>query len=102
MQGAPEPGALLRRQDLQRVGQPPRGGDDEATRHGDRKVDVAVLEIELSLAEVLLGIPAAHVVVDGETRIPLRDFVQPTLGELLAPHAVGAVLGNLKRVPDLE
>src|SRR5205809_7770016 len=69
---------------------------DEPTWHGDRKVDVAVLEIELALAEVLLGVPAAHVVVDGEARIPLRDLVQPSLGELLASHAVGAVLRNLK------
>src|SRR5258706_5079525 len=102
LQRAREAGALLRGQDLERVGQLPGAGDNEAARYGDRKVDVAILEIELALAEVLLAVPAAHVVVDGEARIPLRDLVQPSFGELLASHAVGAVLRNLKRVADLE
>src|SRR5438552_214178 len=61
---------------------------DEAARHGDGEIDVAVLEIELALAEVLLAVPAAHVVVDGHARVPLRDLVQPALRELLAAHAI--------------
>src|SRR6266508_3645556 len=102
MQRAREAYALLRGEHFEWIRQTASTCNDEPTRHGDREVDVAVLEIELALAEVLLRVPAAHVVVDGEARIPLRDLVQPSLGELLASHAVGAVLRNLKRVADLE
>src|SRR6266508_2672421 len=94
--------ALLRGEHFEWIRQTAGACYDEPTWHGDRKIDVAVLEIELALAEVLLRVPAAHVVVDGEARIPLRDLVQPSFGELLASHAVGAVLRNLKRVADLE
>ena len=102
MQRPRETCALLRGEHFEGIRQTAGACDDEAARYGDRKVDVAVLEIELALAEVLLGVPAAHVVVNGDARIPLRDLVQPSFGELFASHAVGAVLGNLKRVADFE
>ena len=65
-------------------------GHDVAGRHRDGEVVVAVVEVELALAEVGLGVPAAHVVVDGDARIPLGELVQ----RAVAAHAVGAVLGN--------
>ena len=68
--------------------------DDVAGGNRDGVVDVAVLEIELALAEIRIGVPAAHVVVDGHARIPLRDLVE----RAVAAHAVGAVLGNDERV----
>ena len=81
-------------EDLRPVLQHAAAGDDVPRGHGDGVVDVAVLEIELSLPEVLVGVPAAHVVVDGHARIPLRDLVQ----RAVATHAVGAVLGDVERV----
>ena len=97
-----KPFALLRGQHLERVHQPAGSRDDEAARDGNGEIDVAILEIELTLAEILLGVPAAHVVVDGEPRIPLRDLVQPAFRKPFAPHAIRAVLGHLERVADLE
>src|SRR5207249_3219948 len=82
--------------------QRPRRRDDEAARHRDRDVEIAVLEVELALTEVLFGVPPAHVVVHREPRVPLRDLVQPATRELLAAHPVRAVLGDFKRVCQLE
>src|SRR5205809_7913557 len=56
----------------------------------------------LPLAEVLLGIPTAYVVVHRHARVPLRDLVQPAARVPFPPHAVGAVLGDLERVSELE
>ena len=94
--------ALGCRQHLERIREPSGPGDDESPRDRDREIDVAVLEVELALAEVLFRIPAAHVVVDCEARIPLGDLIQPPLCELFASHAIGAVLRHLERVADLE
>ena len=91
-----QPRALGCRQDLHRIGKPSGAGDDESARHRDREIDVAVFQVELALAEVLFRVPAAHIVVDGEARIPLGDLVEPALGELLAPHPIGAVLRHLE------
>src|SRR6266536_3504098 len=94
--------ALGRGEHLGRIEERAGGGDDVAARHGDRDVEIAVLEIELALPQVLLGVPAAYVVVDRHPRIPLGDLVQPAARVLLAAHAVGAVLGDLEVVGDVE
>ena len=60
----------------------------------DTVVDVAVLEIELALPEVRIGVPATDVVVHRHARVPLRDLVQ----RAVAAHAIGAVLRNAERV----
>src|SRR5439155_15634898 len=79
---ADEPRALVRGEHRDGVGERPRRGHHEALRHGDRHVEIAVLEVELALAEVRLGVPAAHVVVYRYPRVPLRDLIQPAAGEL--------------------
>src|SRR3989475_12919154 len=79
---------LARREHLHGVGQRARRRNDEAPRHGDGHVEIAVLEEELALAEVLLGVPTAHVVAHRDPRVPLRHLVQPATGALLTPHAV--------------
>src|SRR6266478_4212137 len=56
----------------------------------------------VALAEVLLGVPAAHVVVHRNPRVPLRDLIQPAAGELFPAHAVRPVLGHLEAVCQLE
>ena len=58
-----------------------------AGRRRDGEVDVAVLQVELAVAQVLRGVPAGDVVVHGHARIPLGDLVQPALGEVLASGA---------------
>ena len=75
MLGPGEARALGPGQHVNRIEQRPRTGDHVAARHGDGEVDVAVLEVELALAEVLLGVPAADVVIDCHTGEPLRDLV---------------------------
>ena len=75
-----------------------RRRDDVAGRHGHREVVVAVLEIELALPEIRLGVPAAQVVVHADARIPLRELVQ----RAVAPHAVGAVFRNVEVPRDVE
>ena len=95
-------GALGRGQHLERVQERPGRRHHEAARHGDRDVEVAVLEVELALAQVLLGVPAAHVVVHGEPGVPLRDLVEPSAGEPLAAHAVGPMLRHLEAVRELQ
>ena len=86
--------ALRGREHLGGVLQHAAAGDGVAGRRGDAVVDVAVLEVELALAEVRIGVPAADVVVDGHARVPLRDLVE----RAVAPHAIGAMLGNAERV----
>src|SRR5205823_5917818 len=93
---------LARREHLHGVGQRARRRNDEAPRHGDGHVEIAVLEVELALTEVLLGVPTAHVVVHRNPRVPLRYLVQPATGELLPPHAVGSVLRHFEAVGQLE
>ena len=100
--GARQPGALGGGEDLERIHERAARRDDEAARHGQREIDVAVLEVELALTEVLLGVPAPHVVVDREPRVPLGDLVQPPRGEVLPAHAVGAVLGDLEGEGELH
>ena len=97
-----EPGALVRGEHDRRVRERARRRHDEASRHGDRHVEVAVLEIDLALTQILLGVPAAHVVVHGHAWIPLRDLVQPAPRELLPTHAVRPVLGHFEPVRQLE
>src|SRR5207302_1862603 len=50
-----EAGALGGREHRDRVQQGARRGDQEARGDGERDIEVTVLEIELALAEVLLG-----------------------------------------------
>ena len=88
--GARESLALRGGEHLGRILQHAAAGDGVAGRRGDGVVEVAVLEIELALAEVRIGVPAADVVVDRHARIPLRDLVE----RAVAPHPVGAVLGH--------
>src|SRR3712207_8402832 len=45
---------------------------------------------ELALPEIRVGVPPADVVVDGHARVPLGDEEV----RAVAPHAVGAVLGD--------
>ena len=49
---------------------------DVAGRNGDGQLEIAVLEIELALAEIRLGVPPAQVVVDAYSRIPLCELEQ--------------------------
>ncbi len=86
------------RQHLVRVLQSPGRGDDVASRHGDLERVVAVLEVELALSEVWLGIEAAEIVVDRNAGIPLRDLIQRPI----TTHAVGAVLRNVEVPRDVE
>ena len=76
----------------------PGAGHDVAGRQRHLVVDVAVLEVELALAEVLVGVPAVHVVVDRHARVPLGELVQRPL----ATHPVGAVLGDVEAVGQVE
>ena len=99
--GPGEARSLGRGQHLDRVEQRPGPGDDVVARHGDREVDVAILEVELALTKVLFGVPAADVVIHRQAGEPLRDLVQPAAPVLTATHAVGAVLGDLKRERDI-
>ena len=84
---------LRRRQHFLGILQCARGRDDVSRRYRDRERVVAVVEVEFALAQIRLDVPAAHVVVDRDTRIPLRDFEQCAI----ATHAVRAMLGNQKR-----
>ena len=93
-----QPRDLRRRQHLGGVLEHARRGDDVARGNGHREVVVAILEIELALPEVRLGVPSAQVVEDADTRIPLRELVE----RAVAPHAVGAVLGNVEVPRDVE
>ena len=68
------------------------GGDDVRRWHRERDVEVAVLEIELAGADVRLVIPALHVVVDGDARIPLRDLVE----RAVVSHAPAALRGHVE------
>ena len=97
-----ETGAFGRREHLSGVLECTGRGHEKAARHRDGDVEVTVLEVELALAEVLLRVPAAHVVVDRHARVPLRDLVQPAAGELLPSHAVGSVLRHFEAIRQLE
>ena len=74
------------------------GGHDVSSRHGHAECKVAVVQIELALSEIRLGVPAAHVVVHRHTRIPLRNLVELAV----ASHAVGAMLRHRKTVGDVN
>ena len=79
---------------LQRTGR----GDDVAGRERDRQVVVAEVEVELALPEVGLDVPAAHVIVDGDAGIPLRNLVERTV----AAHPVGTVLRHQEVIGNVE
>src|SRR6185437_6739247 len=81
-------------EDVRRILEHSAAGDDVAGWHGDGIVDVAVLEVELALPEVGIGIPAADVVVHDHARIPLSDFVQ----RAVPAHTVRPVFGNGERI----
>ncbi len=67
---------------------------------GDRDSvgEVAVLEIELTLPEVRLGVPSLQIVIHGDPRIPLRQLVQRPV----AAHPIRAVHRHLKMPGDVE
>ena len=71
-----------------RIPQHAGGGHDHVGRHREAHVEAAVLEVELALAVVLLGVPAADVVVDREAGIPLRHLVGDAAVDLLDAHPV--------------
>ena len=66
-----------------RIHQLARRRDDVRGRHYHRDIEVSVLEIELTGSDVWLVVPAVHIVVDGETRVPLRNLVERTV----VPHS---------------
>jgi hypothetical protein len=79
------------------VGYSVGGRDDHVGRHGQAHVETAVLEVELALAEVLLRVPAPHVVVDRHARIPLRHLVDRRPVDVF--HAHPAAVGTEREGP---
>src|SRR5690606_27579940 len=75
-----------------------RRGHEEALGHGDGHLVIRVAHVELAVAHVGLGHPAAYVVVDGELRVPVSEV------EHLAvlAHSGGTGLGNLEAPGELE
>ncbi len=69
-----EAGALRRGEDLLGVSERARRRHQHVRRHRETHVEAAVLQVELAVAQILLGVPAAHIVVHGEPRIPLGDL----------------------------
>src|ERR1051326_3144747 len=69
-------------------------GDHVSSRHRHGVIDVAVLEIELTLPQVWIRVPTANIVVHRHPWVPLSDLVQCAV----ASHAIGAVLRDKKRV----
>ena len=86
------------RQDLGRIAQHASRADDVVRRYGQRYVETAVLEVELSSADVGLVVPAAHVVVDRHARIPLSELVE----RAVATHAARPVVGHREAPADVE
>jgi hypothetical protein len=66
-----QPLALERGEHLGRVLQLPGAGHHHAAGYGHVVVEIAVLEIELR-SEVGQCVPAAHIVIDRHSRVPLR------------------------------
>src|SRR5947208_2285042 len=75
--------ALLGSQHVDRILKHSRSSDDHIGGHREAHVEVSVLQVELTLAVVLLGIPAAYVVVNCKPRIPLSRLVNYASVDLL-------------------
>lgn len=73
-------------------------GHDVTGRYRDLEGVIAVLQVELALAKVRLGVPAPQIVVHTAARILLRDLVERTV----ASHAVATVLWDTKVPGDVE
>ena len=87
----------------ERVEQDSGGLDDVVVRDGQLDIIVAEVEVELALAEELVGLPAVDVVVDRRPGKPLGHLVEPAIGDLFPhPASVAAVLGNDEMPVDLE
>ena len=87
--GGGEP-ALLRRG--KHGGGIPEGAgraDQHVGRDGEAHVERTVLEVELPLAIVLLGIPPPHVVVHRHPRVPLCHLVDVAAVHTLHAHPIG-------------
>ncbi len=96
MPGLVEPLDFGRGEDVFRVHELARAGDDHVGGDGDEIVEVAVFEVELA-ADVGQGVPSAEVVVDAHARVPLGDVVDVALlggtpRGAAAPHAGDGVV----------
>jgi hypothetical protein len=99
--GGCQAGTLCCGEHLRRVLECARGRNQHIGRHRDAHIKAAVLQIELSLTEVLLGIPAPHVIVHSQAGIPLRHFIDVAAIYQLDPHPI-AVGAEGKRPVDVE
>src|SRR5204863_7720897 len=87
-QGPRDARTLFRRVHRFRILHRAGAAHDEPRGNGEGHVVVAVLEVELAGADVGQGIPAVHVVVHDQPRVPLAQLVQAGCDAAHAPAAV--------------
>src|SRR5437660_833505 len=90
-----EAGALLGAPHRERVRHRPRPRDEKARGERERDVEVAVFQVKLARPDVGERVPAVHVVVYDQARVPLADLVEARAD---APHPPAAV-GRDGKVP---